>query len=224
MNFPVYTVRGGAVARGAEVTSFALKGAGVEIPAVVVGEAGRGRSTGVLPVSGGRVDRVLTAAVGVTRSGRPKLLVREEEEGWSPDAVLVVLRSPIGFRGKNRHSGDIRGWRCASIACNERDEQPLPVPEECPFCGAKPNGYWDGPVKLFHEFPGEVLVEGRIAQGDAGRMGSGRQLVALIPRDTVFRVGIGGRLYGKPSAFYYMWNGEELLAATWEERAVSDLF
>ena len=77
---------------------------------------------------------------------------------------------------------------------------------------------------VFRPFPGEILCEGIIAQGDAGRMGSGKQLVAVLPADTVFRTGYSGRLYGAPSAHYYIFRDGQILSATWEEREISDIF
>jgi hypothetical protein len=68
------------------------------------------------------------------------------------------------------------------------------------------------------------LAEGRIAQGDAGRMGWGTQLIAVVPKGAVFRTAYTGRLYGRPSAHYYLFNGETILSATWEERVASELF
>ena len=76
----------------------------------------------------------------------------------------------------------------------------------------------------FHPFPGEILCEGIIAQGDAGRMGSGEQLVAVIPKNIVFRTGYSGRLYGYPSEHYYIFRDGQLLAVTREERELSDIF
>jgi hypothetical protein len=55
-------------------------------------------------------------------------------------------------------------------------------------------------------------------------MGSGEQIVALMSKNVVFRTGYSGRLYGAPSAHYYMWDGEKLLVATWDERVAADLF
>src|SRR5690606_10152513 len=90
-------------------------------------------------------------------------------------------------------------------------------------------GYWRWDVGFerrleFHPFPGEILISGVIAQGDAGRMGWGDQHVAVMPADTVFRTGYGGRLYGRPAAHYYIYRDGQLLAATWEEREISDIF
>lgn len=55
-------------------------------------------------------------------------------------------------------------------------------------------------------------------------MGGGEQLVALVPRGAVCRTGYFGRLYGGPASHYYKWDGSRLLAATWAERAATDLF
>ena len=46
----VFTINSGEVVEGGRVTTFTLKGAGVSIPAIIVGEEGRGRKLGVLPV------------------------------------------------------------------------------------------------------------------------------------------------------------------------------
>ena len=80
----------------------------------------------------------------------------------------------------------------------------------------------DEPV--FLPFPGEIVAEGIIAQGDAGRMGSGKQLIAIMPRDVVFRTGYNGRLYGAPAAHYFMFDGEKIISVTWEQRIASDIF
>lgn len=200
--YRIYTVEAGRVTEGARVDRFTLPGAETTIPAVLVGERGRGRELGVLPVQlftdeqavwaerGGVV--ILTAEIAQTRSGRPKLISRLQP--FAGDNVLVVLRTPIGFRGGNSHTGDRKGA--------ERVEDP---PEFLPF-------------------PGKILVRGVISQGIAGGMGSGEQLVALIPKGVVFRTAYSGRLYGRPAAHYYLWTGERLLAATWEERQLAELF
>lgn len=108
---------------------------------------------------------------------------------------IVVFRTGIGFRGSNSHTGD----RTPETMRSDN-------PEFLPFPAT------------------EVLCDGVIAQGDAGRMGSGTQMVAVIPKDVVFRTGYYGRLYGGPSAHYYIFNGEKIIAVTWEERCSSDIF
>src|SRR5690606_27814059 len=164
----VFTIESGKVIEGAELVTFALKNADVSIPAIIVGEEGRGRQLGVLPVQlteeqfkkwrAGETVIIKNARVSETKSGKPKLI---ETEDSNNEKVIVVFRTQIGFRGSNGHTGD----------------------------GDEP-------------FPGDILVCGVIAQGDAGRMGSGDQLVAVIPKNTVFSTIYSGRLYGEPSEHY----------------------
>ena len=202
----IFTIESGRVTEGAKVDSFTLKGAGVSIPAILVGEEGRSRRLGVLPVQllsssykewqeEGTV-LIRSAKVGATKAGKPKLL--ETSRITDIEKCICIFRTMIGFRGGNSHTGDRDGG-------TEKD-------------------YWGAEYPTFHPFPGEVLCEGIIAQGDAGRMGSGKQLAAIIPADIVFRTGYSGRLYGAPSAHYYIYRDGQLLSATWEEREVADIF
>jgi len=192
--YKIFTIESGTVREGATVEKYTLS-MGITIPAILVGEEGRGRELGILPVSllpeqhreweeKGSVT-VYAASVTTTRSGRPKLVA--VKEATSDEKVIAVFLTKIGFRGANEHTGDLEG-------------------EE------------------FAPFPGEVLVRGVIAQGMAGYMGGGDQFVALIPKGVVFRTAYHGRLYGAPPEHYYLWTGEKLLSATEEEREVADLF
>jgi len=202
----IFTIKSGVVERGVRVNSFTLKGAGVSIPAILIGEEGRGRKLGVLPVQllpeqykewleKGRT-RIFFAEIGETKSGKPKLFQTEDAD--TTEKCICVFRTMIGYRGANEHTGDRDGR-------TEKD-------------------YWGEERPTFHPFPGEVLCEGIIAQGDAGRMGSGSQLVAILPADTVFRTGYSGRLYGAPSEHYYVYRDGQILSATWEEREVAEIF
>ena len=204
--YSIYTIQSGEVSEGAKVSSLTLKSAEITIPAIIIGEQGRGRSRGVLPVQlpnglykewqeKGSVT-INAAEVGQTKAGKPKLFVKNGPD--TNEKIIVVFRTKIGFRGSNSHTGDRTGEK-------EKD------------C-------WGTEHLKFRPFPGEILTIGIIAQGDAGRMGSGQQLVAVMPKDVVFRTSYSGRLYGFPSAHYYKWDGQRLLALTWEEREASDLF
>lgn len=187
----IFTIESGKVYEGAEVVTFTLKGAGVSIPAIIVGEEGRGRQLGVLPAQlneenykkwkAGETVIVKNARISETKSGRPKLVETSVDD--NNDKAIVVFRTKIGFRGSNDHTGD-----------------------------------GDDP------FPGEVLVEGVIAQGDAGRMGSGDQLVALIPKNVVFSTKYYGRLYGAPSEHFYIFDGDKIISVTKEERELTSIF
>lgn len=206
MKMKVFTIENGKVTEGVRVDSFTLKGAGVTIPAVLIGEEGRGRKLGVLPVQllpdsykeweENGYTYIHSAEIGTTKAGKPKLFQTENTD--TTEKCICVFRTKIGFRGGNSHTGD-------------RD-------------GGTEKNCWGEERLTFHPFPGEVLCKGIIAQGDAGRMGSGKQLVAVMPADTVFRTGYSGRLYGAPGAHYYIYRDGQILSATWEEREVSDIF
>jgi len=206
--FKVFTICSGEVLEGAEVEKFTLKGAGLEIPAIIIGEEGRGRQLGVLPVSlpaslyeewqekGSVIIRA--AEIGKTKTGRPKLLASTSEEEFDIEKAIIVLRTKIGFRGSNEHTGDLERM--------EKDEYGI---DERP---------------IYKKFPGQILTTGWIAQGAAGRMGGGEQLIAILPKDVVFRTAYSGHLYGAPSEHYYLFDGEKLISLTKEERSVSELF
>lgn len=245
----IFTVENGKVSPGATAERFTLKGAGVEIPAVIVGDEGRGRERGILPVQltdsqykewqeKGRV-RVESADLGTTKAGKPKLFVKNSAD--TNERIIVVFRTKIGFRGGNAHTGDAlrEFWRRGFFfRTSDAEKSGIPLKEEYTEAEVReysarlnpnpdPNRRWDAGFERqveFKPFPGEIIVRGVIAQGDAGRMGSGDQLIAVMPRDVVFRTGYSGRLYGQPSAHYYKWDGERLLVATLEERRLTDLF
>ncbi len=216
-SYRVFTISDGSVLDGAVINSLTLKGkvVGTEIPAIIIGEEGRGRSRGVVTVQNAKSGDVLRfAEIGKTRADKPKFYAKFSAD--TEDEVLVVFRTPIGYRGGNSHTGDRIGWVCD---CGEKGEGNMP--DKCP--NAKCTS-WIGPGTQFAEFPGEILATGEIAQGDAGRMGSGYQHIALVRKGQVFRTGYSGRRYGSPHAHYYIWNGEQLLSATWDERAETDIF
>lgn len=216
--YKVFTISSGTVTEGATIETLRLKGAGVEIPAVIIGEEGYGRERGVIPVDNPDTEsRLLFAEVGQTRAGKPKFFVKDGAS--SDDRIIVVLRTKIGFRGGNDHTGDRVGWKCPK--CNATGNN-VTTPEACPECGA--TGDWNAPKPTFGKFPGEIIARGRIAEGAAGRMGDGEQLVAVVPKNTVFRTAYTGRLYGAPSSHYYKWDGLKVISATWNERVTADLF
>jgi len=176
MVLKIYTIFGPTVEDGAEVQEFTLS-SGIKISAILVGEKGRGRELGVLPVVGVRPgERIYAAQVGQTSSGKPKLLAASPEHAV-PAPVILVLRTGIGFRGSNSHEGEF-----------------MPI------------------------------VRGIIAQGIAGRMGCGEQLVVLLPEGKVLKVRRSGRLYGAPPEYHYLLREGKILVATPEEREITEIF
>jgi len=200
----VFTIKDNSVTDGAQVSSVTIKGAGVTVPAIIIGEEGRGRSQGVLPVAYASKQeqaeenkRLLFANVGQSRSGKPKLF--ELQHADSHEQCIVVFRTTIGFRGGNSHTGDV-----AKI-------------EEYEQYGETKKRY------TFAAFPGSIIVRGEIAQGGAGRMGSGSQFVAIMPKGIWFRVARSGRLYGAHPSHYFMFDGEKIIGGlTWDERSLLD--
>lgn len=242
MKLKVFTIENGTVTEGARVESFTLQGAGVSIPAILVGEEGRGRRLGVLPVQllpdshkewqEKGYTHILSAETGTTKAGKPKLFQTEDAD--TTEKCVCVFRTMIGYRGGNSHTGDRKeeywtpNWvgqsKLSALSLELKEKY---TKEEAIQVAEKLNSPLDALFKKeieFHPFPGEILSEGIIAQGAAGRMGSGYQYVAIMPEDTVFRTGYSGRLYGAPSADYYVFRDGRILAATWEEREISDIF
>jgi len=199
----IFTIVDGAVYAGAAVCTFELKRAGVKIPAITVGERGRGRDLDVLPVQllpqhfekwqkdGEAV--ILHAIEGRSKSDRPKLIETEPDD--TPQECICVFLTSIGFRGSCDHTGD----RAQLVT------------------GSDGRQYWQ-----YHKFPGRLIGLGTIAQGDAGRAGHGHQIVAVVQPNVWFRVERSGRLYGAPPEHYYLWDGRQMTGGlTWEERCLA---
>ncbi len=246
----IFTIKSGDVREGVKVESFTLKGAGISIPAIIIGEEGRGRELGVLPVhllpdayaewKEKGYTYINFVEVGVTKAGKPKLLQTKYAD--TTEKCICVFRTMIGFRGGNSHTGDKEDeyWVRESFATF-----PESVPQKERYTWEEVERYGREYLKarhpgedidryppdiafkrkvFYHPFPGEILTSGVIAQGDAGRMGRGEQLIAILPADVVFRTEYRGRLYGSPSEHYYIFRDGQLLAATLAEREISDIF
>jgi hypothetical protein len=250
----IFTVTNGVVSLGATVGRLILKGAGIEIPAILIGEKGRGREQGVLPVvlsaedlsdfRNGKIVQVLEGSVGKTKSERPNLESHPASVKPSTAECLCVLRTPMGFRGGNAHTGERTDISCPNrgTTMQYRSRCSENAYSSSGGCGVRllPEGLSiedgermmtsgivhpdEGMIRTFAPFPGTTLVRGVIAEGAAGRMGSGDQFIAIIPSNTTFRTAYSGRLYGKPGSHYYVFNGERVLSATWDERCAADLW
>lgn len=196
----IYTVENGVVKKGTEIQKFTLKGANCDIDTITIGEEGRGRELGILPVQllnpwdGKETKYIFAGNVGKTKAGKAKIF---ETDGQTTATLepecLVVFRTGICFRGGNSHTGD-------------RDKD---------WMKSRPD---------YLDFPGKIICSGTIAQGIAGRMGDGEQIIAVMPANKVFRTSYSGRLYGAPSAHYYYFDGLNIISATWDERLLLDSF
>jgi len=196
MAYKVFSIGRGVqdgLQEGALVEEYPLS-TGVVIPVITVGEQGRGRELGILPVSGAKPSDQLVAADVVEVSSRSKLVAADE--ATNKEAAIVVLRTMTGFRGSNAHTGDV-----------------IVIPEKCPDCG------WHTEM-VYAPRPGKVLARGVIAEGAAGRAGSGEQFILLLPKDTILRTAYTGRLYGGPEEHYLWFDGEKIIRLTCEERVL----
>lgn len=199
----LYSVNGSRVEVGAPVETYTLKSNDSKIPVLRVGEDGRGRKEEMLPLellpssykAWKEGKEVIISFVELTTTKAGKPKLREVATSETTDKCVVVFNTQIGYRGGNSHTGD----RCQT----QTSEDNL----------------------TFEKFPAlETLAEGIIAQGTAGNMGSGAQLIAVMPANIVFRTGYSGRLYGEPAAHYYRFDGAKLQVATWEDRELTDCF
>jgi hypothetical protein len=164
--------------------------AGVEIPVIKVGEYGRGRKLGILPVDPVTIDPdgiIRRGEIGQTKAGKPKLILEKNDDG----NALVILRTHIGYRGSNSHTGD----RTHGINMEE-----------------------------YLPWPGDDIITGIIAQGDAGNMGSGEQKISIFKPRTIWRTAYSGKLYGDPKYHYWAYDGNFIMKITGTERDISDLF
>ncbi len=195
--YKIFTCNQGAK-DGATVQTLTFKD-GTKVPAIIIGEVGRGREQGVLPVKllpenqkrfeRGEAVEIFAAEIGMSLKGKPKLI--EKSEVTNADECICVLRTNFGFRGSNSHTGDIT---------------------------LSPSGE----IQKAEKWPGVNLISGYCAQGTAGRMGGGNQFVSKMPKDVIFRESLGGRMYGRASEYFYLFNGYSLECLTAQEREVAD--
>lgn len=225
--YRVFTITSPKIEDGADVEKFSIQNGDVTIDAIVVGEKGRNRTLGVISVSGAPVsgERVMRcASVGRAKSGNPKLFWADAPT--TDSHIIAVLRTGLGFRGGNSHSGDRKLVRCDYIGKTGYGK--------CPACGLDREGSAPHPetnpdgspclMPRFEPVPGDILARGTVAQGGAGAMGSGEQLVILLPLNGVLRVQKTGRLYGEEGVHYFMWNGSSLMCATRQQRDITGAF
>jgi hypothetical protein len=190
----IFTVGNGTVEEGAKVGKVTILSADVEIPAVCVGETGRGRKFSYIPISGVSDEdtkKVTNVKLGETRTGKPKFIAINPEEDNDTNECVLVFKHTAGYRGSAYLTGD------------------------------RVDLYSD---KLFKDFPGEILIEGEIAQGAAGRMGGNSQYIAKMQKGDVFRIKRTGRIYGKSPSYYGMFDGHRVTLVTWQDREAAELW
>jgi hypothetical protein len=225
------------VEAGINVYKLKLKFPDRDIPAIILGESGPGRIREAISVSlphslmlpwaqDGRT-KILVGGLGKSRSDKWRVFAEGENVETTEEEVLCLFRTKYGRDGHNHHTGDRAGWKCSTPECPNWGTEKIP-PDLCTYCGmlnVEDGLIRYGPRIIFADFPGRILAKGVRAAGAAGRMGSGEELLAVMPRGVVFRTNCTGHLEGTSRrAHYYMWTGKELLSAAWDERIAGDLF
>lgn len=169
----IYTVYKDSVSEGARVTTVTLT-QDVIIPAIAVGESGRGRQRSYIPLKlldNNNLDDyvVKNVAVGFTKSGRTKFFEIDED---SDSDIIIIDTNDHGFRGGNvRHIIDDNGT-------------------ELEF------GNIDGKIT--------ILAVGISADGMAGRMASSSQIIFKVTPPLTYKVSYTGRMYGQERDYYYI--------------------
>lgn len=175
------------VVEGAEVKKLKLSN-GVIIDTVQVGEQGRGRQLGVIPVQlqtpwDGDGERIIkNAKIGQTLKGSPKFF-EIPAEGDNDEDYILVLRTPIGHRGSSEHFVVCKGEVDKLLLLRRSTIQDQDKEGSCTLPSLK------------------VLAQGIIAQGLAGMMGAGEQYVLQVSPPMRLEIHINGRLYGEPSTY-----------------------
>jgi hypothetical protein len=190
----IFTVGNGTVEEGATVGKVTILSADVEIKAVCIGESGRGRKFSYIPIS------------------------------WVSDETTKVTNVKLG---------ETRTGKPKFIAINPEEDDN--TTDECVIvfkhtAGYRGSAYLTGDRvdldsdKLFEDFPGEIILEGAIAQGAAGRMGGNSQYIAKMRKGDIFRIKRTGRLYGNPTSYYGCFDGHKVTLVTWQDREAAELW
>ena len=183
----IFTIINGEVLRGAKVVEKTLKNINIKIPVIAVGEEGRGGKLSYIPV------QLL-----------PSEKIKLEKEG-----KIEIFNCNISTTQKG-------GYKLIQTEEYNYSEKCLIIfRTSIGFRGG--NAHTSGKIKdvkdfvvTYENFPGEIITEGKISQGAAGRMGSGKQIIAVMPKDTIFRTAYYGRLYGAPSEHFYWFDANNI--------------
>lgn len=190
-----------AVSEGAKVETLEINGANVSIPVIYVGESGRGSKLGSVPVH----------------------LLPAQHAAWQRGETVVIYNCTMGQTKSGRHKIiETPGSSDNQAQCMVVFRTPIGFRGSNSHTGGRAADYSEE-NRSFLPFPGNILASGVISQGAAGRMVSGDQYVAIMPKDIIFRTSIMGRLYGAEGVHYHVFNGETILRMTPEEMEIADL-
>jgi len=157
-----------------------------------LGESGRGRRFTAVPVPGN------SRIQWIRHPGEyARLVFPNGATNW-PVPVRETHNTTDGSRWEP--VVEFRGWVLAAGQADSNDLL-VRIPDQSGFRGS-----WS------LETTGQVirLAEGFSAQGDAGRMGGGPDVLLRVSPGAVITIRRSGRLYGKPAVGVWRWNGASL--------------
>ncbi len=181
--YTVFTISNGEVVGGTEIGIFEKSFA------IVIGKdddnsfSVPASFSGAVPVEGisNEQSQLLFAEIKKTWKGEVKFLARHE--ATTDGKVIVVIRAKKGYKQFNWVTGACIGWQCRK--CSATGTLPC-APKICPRC--KAGDPWSSPVLRFANFPGEILARGRVVSAN-GWVGAGEQIIALVQKGGLFRIG-----------------------------------
>lgn len=168
----------------------------------------------------------------------------ETSEKPEKDYVIVASATPIGFRGSNDHlivpkkffeeilpkanqqGGEseifsfIQSEARKPKAQLEKEKKEKMEDWKKTLLEKIPEEETENPET--NEIPMEVLVHGVIAEGAAGRAGSGDQYIHIMHVENVLITNICGRLYGCPGLFITYFEGGKLKTIPVSEYGMND--
>ena len=238
----IFTVVKESVLDRAEVTSLTLA-SGVNIPAITVGEDGRGRKLGVVPTvllpnsleiwENKKSVWINNVRIGQTGAGKAKFFEKEQDNDTD---CVVVMRSDYGYRGVNYHGARIV-WEINEPYCTvqARFKNGLFTPELSQsfekYMENTSYASYDSVEEFVNEnsyttvqgnIEGVLLASGHIADGMAGRVAGGDQYIYHIKDGTTFAVKMTGRMYGNPDAYEYVFSNGKITAYTARDLEIID--
>ncbi|MEM4206451.1 MAG: hypothetical protein QXQ43_04145 [Nitrososphaerota archaeon] len=101
--YNIFTTAGTKVVKGARIEEYKLKGVDKTINVIKIGEEGRGRKLFVVPIVGA-TEEVGKVKLVKTMKGKPKFIATDEPP--AEDMIIMVMRTPFGYRGHNYHEAE----------------------------------------------------------------------------------------------------------------------
>ncbi|HZJ34894.1 MAG TPA: hypothetical protein VFD55_02695 [Candidatus Angelobacter sp.] len=203
----ICTIQNGKVLDGADVEKLSIQGD--DYPVITIGEIGPGRLKAVLLV---------------------EFMIDKQHQEWMEKGTIKINSVSVE---KNNYDRYVLIASDNNYVDNEKEII-------CVFrthIGSRGSNSHtgdniDNSLRKYKRFPGTIISRGKIAQGGAGKMGSGEQIVAIMPPNCVFCTQYSKKLYKGPKVFYYKWdshyyhwNGKALIGGiTLQNRYALNIF